>query len=124
MTDLIFELQEKQSESVSSSDKSLTPSRYESRFIVGGMNDGSHVSVPITVDDLEIWYGTRDYVESLCLIAPCQRNHYIIGKILHLTTCNPVLIEESELSSHMIVCSLFSFTEQTLMRLISWLLET
>jgi len=65
-----------------------------SKFVLGDMNDGNHVSVPMQVDDLEIWYGDRDYIESLCFITPCTDQHFIIGKFSYvyfefnlLTTC-------------------------------------
>lgn len=49
-------------------------------FMLGGLNDTSRVTTDMTIDDLEIWYGTRDYLQSLCVLEPCQGEHYIIGE--------------------------------------------
>lgn len=51
-------------------------------LVVGGLGEsGRRDSMDVTVDDLEIWYGTRDYVAAECLLEPCLREHYIIGEI-------------------------------------------
>lgn len=73
-------LQKKDSESVSYSDKTPFTGRYDSRFLIGGSNNVNQASVPIIVDDFEIWYGDREYAESLCLIDNCQKEHYVIGE--------------------------------------------